>query len=204
MKKVAFAAALVVAIVVAAPAGAHRTVTDQQAVAPGTWCGGTLWKLMTLSDSSKGAVNWTPVQTGIADIAKLTAPTRILASRSGMFEKKMWRVTAVIERYRIQSNGEIALEMNDVHTSTYMNAYMPNPKCLSSNTRGRADILAARTAFTKACGAPAGTWKTLGATVTLTGVGFWNPAKTTLGALANGAELRPVTGFKPLQGCGHF
>lgn len=159
---------------------------------------------MTLSDSAKGAVNWTPVPTGIADIAKLTPPTRITASRSTGFERKTWKITAVVERYRLQSNGEIALEMNDVHTSTYMNAYMPNPKCLSASTRGRAAIVAARTAFTKACGAPPAAWKTLAATVTLTGVGFWNPVKTTLGALGNGAELRPVTGFSLLEGCGKF
>lgn len=201
MKKVAFVLALVVAAVVAAPAGARQATTT---TAPGTWCGGTLWKLMTLSDSGKGAVNLTPTPTGIANIAKLTAPTRILASRNTRFEKKTWQLTAVVERYRMQSNGEIALEMNDVHSSMYMNAYMPNPKCLSTNTRGRADILAARTTFTKTCGAPTAAWKTLGATVKLSGVGFWNPAKTTLGGLGNGAELRPVTSFKALQGCGKF
>lgn len=199
MKRVAFAAALAAAVVAAAPAGARQATT-----APGTWCGGTLWKLMTLSDSSKGAVSWTPIPTGIGDIAKLTAPPRILASRNDPFEKKTWQVTAVIERYRVQSNGEIVMEMNDVHTSTYMNAYMPNPRCLSKKTRGRADILAARTAFTTACPAPTAAWQTLGATVKLSGVGFWNPVKTTLGALGNGAELRPVTGFSLMQGCGKF
>jgi hypothetical protein len=200
VKRVAFTAALVVAAVVAAaPAGARQATQ-----APGAWCGGTLWKLMTLSDTSKSAVNWTPVQTGIADIAKLTAPTRILASRNNSFEKQRWQVTAVIERYRVQSNGEIALELNDIYTSTYMNAYMPNPSCLSKNTRARTDILAARTAFTNTCGAPAQTWKPLGATVTVSGVGFWNPVKTTLGALGNGAELRPVTSFTLVQGCGQF
>ncbi len=202
MKRVVFTAALiglVAAAVAAAPAGARRTTQ-----APGAWCGGTLWKLMTLSDTSNKSVNWTPTPTGIADIAKLTAPTRILASRNNMFEKQRWQVTAVIERYRIQSNGEIALEMNDVHTSTYMNAYMPNPHCLTKTTRDRVDIVAARTAFTKACGAPVAAWQTLGATVTISGVGFWNPVKTTLGALGNGAELRPVTSFSLLEGCGKF
>ena len=202
MKRVAFTAALaalITAVVAAVPAGARQATQ-----APGTWCGGTLWKLMTLSDASNKSVNWTPIPTGIADIAKLTAPTRILASRTSTFEKQRWQVTAVVERYRIQSNGEIALEMNDVHTSTYMNAYMPNPNCLSKSTRDRSDIVAARTAFTKACGKPVPAWQTLGATVTISGVGFWNPVKTTLGALGNGAELRPVTSFSLLEGCGKF
>lgn len=40
--------------------------------------------------------------------------------------------------------------------------------------------------------------------MTITGVGFWNPVKTTLGALGNGAELRPVTSLTLLEGCGKF
>ena len=63
-------------------------------------------------------------------------------------------------------------------------------------------IMAARSAFTKACPAPTSGWQMLGATVQLAGIGFWNPVKTTLGALGNGAELRPVTYFNLLQGCG--
>jgi hypothetical protein len=116
----------------------------------------------------------------------------------------MWSETVVIERYRQQSNGELALELFDIPSGMYMNAYMPNPQCLSSTTRGRASILSARTAFTSVCPAPTNDWQPLGASVTLTGVGFWNPVKTTLGALGNGAELRPVTGFSLINGCGKF
>ena len=203
MKRIAFAAAvvLVLAVVVAAPAGARRAATP---TTPGAWCGGTLWKLMTLSDTGKAAVNLNMAGTSIADLAKLTPPAKILASRSTSFVKQTWSMTVVIERYRVQSNGEIALELFDVPSSTYMNAYMPNPKCLSSKTRDRAQILAARSTFTKVCPAPQTTWQPLGATVQLGGVGFWNPVKTTLGALSNGAELRPVTYFNLLQGCGKF
>ena len=63
-------------------------------------------------------------------------------------------------------------------------------------------MIAARNAFTKACPAPQGTWQMLGATAKLTGAGFWNPVKTTMGALANGAELRPLVGFQLVNGCG--
>ena len=203
MKRVAVAAAVVLAlaVIVAAPAGARKTTTP---TVPGAWCGGSLWKLMTLSDTGKAAVNLSPTGASIADLAKLSAPTKILASRNTSFVKQAWSLTAVIERYRVQSNGEIALELFDVPTSTYMDAYMPNPKCLSSKTRDRAQILAARSTFTKVCPAPQGTWQPLGATVQLAGVGFWNPVRTTLGALQNGAELRPVTYFNLMQGCGKY
>ena len=49
---------------------------------------------------------------------------------------------------------------------------------------------------------PAKTWNTLGATVTIAGVGFWNPVKTTLGALGNGAELGPSRASACSRGAG--
>ena len=206
MKRVAFAVALAaaLAVVVVAPAGAGQAT--RTAPIPGTWCGGSLWELMTLSDAQRWTVYPAPLRTSIPTIAALGAPKRILASRSGtFFERQVWEVKVVIERFRLQSNGEIALELYDIPSSMYMNAYMPNPKCLSpTRTSDRSQILAARSAFTKACPAPTSAWQMLGATVQLAGVGFWNPERTTLGALGNGAELRPVTHFSLLQGCGKY
>jgi hypothetical protein len=171
------------------------------AAAPGPWCGGTLWKLMTLSDAGRASVKWPAAATSIADLAKLPAPAKVPTARSTPFQKQQWKVTAVVDQYRMQSNGEIALVLFDVGTSTYMNAYLPNPQCLSKTSRGRAAMLAARNALGR-CPAPQGGWQPLGATVLVTGVGFWNPLHTTKGALPTGAELRPVTGLTVLSGCG--
>ena len=161
---------------------------------------------MTLSDAQRWTVYPAPLRTSIPAIAALVAPKRILASRSStFFEQQIWEMKVVIERYRLQSNGEIALELYDTASSMYMNAYMPNPRCLSpTETSDRSRIIGARSAFTKACPAPTTAWQMLGATVRLAGVGFWNPVRTTLGALGNGAELRPVTHFSLLQGCGRY
>jgi hypothetical protein len=204
MKRVVFAAVVVATLTVVVASSAATRQTTQATIAPGTWCGGNLWKLMTLSDAQRWTVYSVPQRTTIPAIAALPAPRRILASRTGSaFERQIWAMRVVIERYRVQSNGEIALELYDVPSSTYMNAYMPNPKCLSpTKTSYRSQILAARKAFTRACPPPTPAWQLLGATVQLTGVGFWNPVRTTLGALPNGAELRPVTSFRLLQGCG--
>ena len=193
---VAAAAAAAALSALVAPAGAPA------AVKPGTWCGGTRWKLMTLSDTSRKAVNWPAAATTVPDIATLSAPGRLGTTRGTSFEKQVWQIRAVIERYRVASNGEIVMQLYDIPSSLYMNAYMPNPKCLSSATRGRAQMVAARTSFTSACPAPTATWQMLGATAVLSGVGFWNPVKTTIGALKNGAELRPLTGFQLVNGCG--
>jgi hypothetical protein len=192
------ALALAVAAAVAAPGQARVDA------APGPWCGGTLWKLMTLSDTGRNSVQWAPSMTTIPAIAKITPPTRITAARTTQFQKQVWESTVILQRYRLASNGEIVLQLFDIPSAMYMNAYMPNPQCLSKTTRGRASILAARDAFTKICPAPTTAWQLLGATVELAGVGFWNPVKTTPGALPNGAELRPVTGFTMKEGCGVF
>jgi hypothetical protein len=198
MRFVLAAAATVAAITAAAlPAGAH-------VAAPGPQCGGTLWKLMTLSDTGKNTVKWATTPTTVADIAKLTAPATITTARSTTFQRNNWALTTVIQAVRMASNGELVLQLFDVPTSTYMNAYMPSPQCLPTTARGRAQLLAARNALMKDCPTVTTQWLPIGATAELSGVGFWNPVKTTAGALKNGAELRPITGLKITQGCGHF
>jgi hypothetical protein len=194
------AAAAALAVLTAAfalPAGAHVS-------APGPQCGGTLWKLMTLSDTGKSAVHWTPAATSISDIAKLTAPKKITTARSTAFQKQVWKFTAVLQSYRVASNGEIVFQLFDTSTSTYMNAYLPSSACLPTTARGRAQVLATRNSFLSQCPAATGDWQPLGATADLTGVGFWNPVKTTAGALKNGAELRPLLSLSITQGCGKF
>lgn len=181
----------------ALPAGAHTT-------APGPQCGGTLWKLMTLSDVGKASVKWTPAATSLVDMGKLAAPAKVPATRSGAFEKQVWGVTAVLQSYRMASNGEIVFQLFDVPTSTYMNAYIPSPQCLPKTARGRAQLIATRNAFMKQCPPVTNQWQPLGATANLTGVGFFNPVKTTAGAQKNGAELRPLVSLSITQGCGKF
>jgi hypothetical protein len=198
MRFVLAAAATVAALTaVAIPANAR-------VAAPGPQCGGTLWKLMTLSDTGKNTVKWVTTPTSVPDIAKLTAPAKITTARSTTFQKNNWKVTSIIQAVRMASNGELVLQLFDVQTSTYMNAYLPAPQCLPTAARGRTQLLAARNVFMKECPAVTNQWQPVGATAELSGVGFWNPVKTTAGALKNGAELRPVTGLKITQGCGHF
>jgi hypothetical protein len=172
--------------------------------APGPQCGGTLWKQMTLVDNGKG-VNWNPLVTTIPEIAKLPAPTRVTASRTTPFQKRVWKMNdVVIERYRQASNGEIVLELFDVGSSTYMNAYIPSTSCMTSNATLRKAMVGARNGFVKNCPAANANWQMLGAHAVIFGVGFWNPVKTTQGALKNGAELRPLVGLTITQGCGKF
>src|SRR5581483_11289064 len=99
---------------------------------------------------------------------------------------------------------ELVLELFDVPSSTYMNAYLPASQCLPTKARGRSQMLGARNAFVSGCPAPTNDWQMLGATADMAGVGFWNPVKTTMGALKNGAELRPLVSLNITQGCGRY
>lgn len=195
MRIVLAAALAVLAAGIAAHAGG---------AAPGPQCGGTLWKQLTLADNGKG-VNWNPQSTTMTAIAKLAAPARVTASRATSFQKHVWKLSdIVIERYRVASNGELVLELYDVPTSTYMNAYLPSTSCMTSSKTLRTAMVKARNAFLAGCPKPTPEWQILGAHASIAGLGFWNPVKTTEGALPNGAELRPLVGLAITQGCGKF
>ena len=197
---IAIALLLLAAFAAAAPrteAAPHRARE-----APGPWCGGVLWRQMTFSDPDRAKVSVTPETTAIARIAELSTPGRLTTARTTSFQRNVWHLRAVVDRYRIASNGEIVLILFSIDSGRYMNAYLPNPRCLSNRTRRRSAILAARKAFTSHCPVVTAAWQLLGATVDVTGVGFWNPVRTTRGALPNGAELRPVTELAIDFGCG--
>jgi hypothetical protein len=192
----AVAAAFVVAVAPASPGPSGAPPTK-----PGPLCGGALWRLMTLSDARRTRVDFQPQSTSIADIAQLPPPAKIGPSRTTPFQLHRWTVAAVVDRYRMASNGEIVLILYSIESAQYVDVYLPNPHCLGANTRYRDGIVAARKDFVSRCPAATPQWQLLGATVRLTGIGFWNPSKATRGALPNGAELRPVTNVTIVNGC---
>jgi hypothetical protein len=140
--------------------------------------------------------------TSIADISKLDTPARTPQTRSTQFQRRVWHMRTIVDRYRIASNGEIVLILFNIDSAQYMNAYMPNPRCLGPNARDRSGMISARKQLTSHCPKVTPAWLLVGLTVDIGGVGFWNPNHTTRGALPNGAELRPVTNFKVINGCG--
>lgn len=158
--------------------------------------------MLTLSDADRKKVVLKPTDTNIADLAALEPPERIGPGRTTDFERHAWRLEVVVDRYRIGSDGEIALILYSIPQNMYMNAYLPNPRCLTWRTRDRAHLVAAREELVDHCAPVTSSWQLLGASAKITGVGFWNPRRDTRGALPNGAELRPIIDFKIVSGCG--
>src|SRR5437763_7308498 len=192
-------------VVVAVAAGlAAGVFAHAGTAAPGPQCGGTLWKMMTLADNG-ASVNWNPSVTTVGAIAKLTAPAKVTPARTTAFQKRVWKLEdVVIDRYRVASSGELVLRLYDIRSATYMNAYVPAPACMTAKANLRKAMSDARNGVHKHCPAPTNDWQLVGAHAVLFGVGFWNPVKTTPGALPSGAELRPLVGLTITQGCGKF
>jgi hypothetical protein len=160
-------------------------------------CGGELWRLKTLSDPGRRTVQLEPTDTTIAAIAKRPFPRPVPRLRRTPFQRHVWRVVAQITKYRVETDG-IRLELFD--DESYLNAVIPTPDCLSNLTRARKDIASTFNLFAAECGT-ARDWQSLGAVVSVQGVGFWSQRGSLRGAARNGAELHPVTGVRIVAGC---
>ena len=100
-------------------------------------CGGELWRLKTLSDPGRNAVQLEATDTTIAAIGKRPYPRPVPRLRRTAFQRHAWQVVAQITKYRVETDG-IRLELYD-HGS-YLHAVIPTPDCLSVVTRARKDI----------------------------------------------------------------
>jgi hypothetical protein len=200
LRKLAAIAAFSLAVALAA--GTASVHAAPHSFGPGPRCGGTLWRLMTLSDAERMRVDLHGIATTIPEIATRRTPSVITPHRTTQFQKHVWRLRAVVDRYRIASNGEIILILFDIDSGAFMDAYLPAEACLGPDARDRTGMLAARNELTSRCPTVTWQWQLLGITVEIGGVGFWNPVRTTRGALPSGAELRPVTNLKVVTGCG--
>jgi len=155
---------------------------------------------MTLSDPDRYKVALARRPTTIGDIAEVGQPRVIGPRRTTAFQRQVWGLRAVVDRYRIASNGEIVLILYSIDTGQFMNAYLPSLPCLVRKARDRTGMLSARNEWTSRCPRATAAWRLIGVTVEIGGVGYWNPVRTTRHALSNGAELRPVTNLKIVSG----
>ena len=188
-------------VLLLALAGTAATVASYAAFRPNAKaCGGMLWRMKTFSDSQKNAVRMIPLQTTIEDISDRPFATPLPRSRTTPFQRQAWTVYAQIIEYRMEGN-ELRIVLFD--HGAYMKAVMPAPPCLPRTARARDQLVAAWDTFVTGCGRPLKSWQPQGAVVAVTGVGFWSSRfKPRRGGARNGAELHPVTGFRPVAGCG--
>jgi hypothetical protein len=189
-------AALCLALVGASLAA---TTTASFGRGSGVSCGGRLFDLKTISDTRRSLIYFRPQPTTIGKINARPMPRPTPTVRTRGFARHVWRVVAEITEYRLERDGEIHIILFD--KGVYMIAAMPAAECLSANTLDRRAIVRTRQEFEARCGAATPQWRSLGAVVSIDGVGFWNLPRGQKGHARNYAELHPVTQMRYIAGC---
>jgi hypothetical protein len=144
-------------------------------------------------------VRLSPRQTTIGALNKPAAPHPTPLRRKTAYQRQAWTVVAQITQFRLMPDGSIELILFDA--GSYVRAGLPSPRCLSSSSRARRAVLAARARFVGRCGDPKPAEQDLGAVVNVSGVGFWSSRHLTSQAAPNGAELQPITNLRLIVGC---
>ena len=194
MKYVGLIALLVVGAATIAAVAAGRDAAAPTAAR----CGGSLWRLKTLSDTGRSSVRLTPEDTTIADIGKRPFPRPLPKKRRTPFQRQAWQVVAQVTQFKLEADG-VRLVLFDA--GSYLNAVIPLPNCLTSQTRARGQIISTWRQFSSECSQPTPEWQSLGAIAYVRGIGFWGQKGLRRGGARNGAELHPVTSIRVVAGC---
>jgi hypothetical protein len=194
MKRVGIIGLLGGSLAVAIVSASHAFASSRGAAA----CGGSTWRMATLSDQDRSKVVLNPRQTTIGAIVARGTPQPLPRRRTTPFQRQTWQVVAEIAEYHLAGNV-IHLTLSD--QQVYLDASIPAPSCLPSKTRARSAIVGAWNKFTNDCGRhPTDKSQPLGWVAYVTGVGAWSLARGH-GVAPNGAALSPVTGLRIVAGC---
>ena len=167
------------------------------------------WAVKTAADADAQALTGQPpTPTTVAELRALEVPALLPPDgRSDGAEKTVWQLTATLQTYRIESDGDYHLVIADDQGNTII-AEIPNPGDITTPSHFAEEIATARTAFDNrfqivenirtptppaAPGPAAEPQFQQGAVpVTLTGIGYFDFNHGQLGVAPNAIELHPV------------
>lgn len=160
-------------------------------------CGVERWSVKTLSDPDASAVNFSPVDTSVADLRALPKPSSLPSTaRIAPTELRTYRVTASVVEFKLEEDRDIHLVIVDpASSSATMIVEFPDADVCSGavSSAEAGEMRMARAALIAAFGTPSASgFKTISGTVTLTGVGFFDFLHGQTGVAPNGIELHPV------------
>ena len=167
------------------------------------------WAVKTAADADAQQLTSQPsTSTTIADLTALAVPALLPPDgRSEGAEKTVWELSATLQEFRAESDGDYHLVIADDQGNT-MIAEIPNPGDITAPSYFADQITNARTAFdnhfqiveiinaptappAQAVGAEA-QFQQVAAPVTLTGLGFFDFNHGQAGVAPNAIELHPV------------
>jgi len=199
----------------ASPPGAVTTNSTTLTPAPdsgtanpppvGVHCGTERWPVKTLSDQDSGSVNFTPVQSRVADLRALAAPASLpQSSRITPTEVTVYSVTAQLVEFKMEDDRDIHLVIADPAdpSATMITEFPDADRCTGAVASDHAqEMRTARAALVAAFGQPSSSGFThINGTATVTGVGFFDFLHGQTGVASNGIELHPVIGFTASSG----
>jgi hypothetical protein len=154
-------------------------------------CGVERWAVKTGTDRDRGKVSSAVVSTSIVALSSRPKPVHYPTNtRIAPAELHIWQVTATVTQYKEEADSDIHLVLHD-STGRSMIAEIPSPGCVGSTSRWRANIASARATWTHSY--PLSTsWHDINRSVTLHGLGFFDPPHGQTGISRNGIELHPV------------
>jgi hypothetical protein len=154
-------------------------------------CGVERWPVKTGTDADRGKVSNTVHSTSINSLASRPRPAHYPTNnRIPPAELHVWQVTARVTQYKEEADSDIHLVLKD-SANRSMIAEIPAPNCVGSSSRWKANITNARSTWTHTY--PLSTsWHYINRTVTIRGLGFFDPPHGQTGISRNGIELHPV------------
>jgi hypothetical protein len=146
----------------------------------------------TAADADRSKISTSPVlSTSIASISSRPKPTSYPNNnRIAPVELHVWQITATVTQYKEEADSDVHLVLRD-SSNRSMIAEIPAPSCVSSISRFRTNIASSRSTWMHTF--PLSTsWHYIHRSVTLRGLGFFDPPHGQTGASTNGVELHPV------------
>ncbi len=175
--------------------GSHDSDSLAQVDAP-TQCGVERWAVKTLTDSAAERVNLAPSFATVERLAALPVPAEFSRNAARLLpEFQTYTVKATLVEFKEEADSDIHLVI--VGTSgESMIAEIPDPTCVQGS-RLEAQIARARARFVELFGQPSRTWHEVNASVTVTGVLFFDVHHGQTGVAPNAVELHPVFEIGP-------
>jgi hypothetical protein len=157
------------------------------------------WSVKTLSDDRADLVNYTPVDRTVQQLRAIKRPKTTIGTQTSRLrgsERKAFRVKARLLKVKKEADGDFHLVIQGLTTTGTMVTELPDATCDgAAHSAKRAQMAAARNAFTAACGPATTSFHALSGTATLVGVGFFDKIHNSVGQTPAFLELHPLLSF---------
>lgn len=159
-------------------------------------CGVERWAVKTLTDPAASQVDLAPTPVTVEQLAALPVPDGFGANAPRLGpEFRAYTVRATLVEFKEETDSDIHLVLQG-ESEAAMIAEIPDSEC-ALGSRVQTQIAQARARFVDTFGNPTTSWHRVDASVTVTGILFFDVLHGQTGAAPNGIELHPIIDIGP-------